>query len=556
VYEARLPPRSRLHGFLTLLGWIVALLLPVAAVVAIVLLASGGSTRSSRIAQESIFQDDDHLLYASTATVTSTLDTLRGLGVDRVRLTILWRDIAPAPNAAAMPAGFQAADPAAYPAGAWAPYDRVVELAGARGIKVAFNVTAPGPAWAMATAAPSARYASHFQPSAADFGAFVTAVGRRYSGDYRPPTGGSGTAGGSAGATPLPRVSFWTIWNEPNQPGWLAPQWQSAGGTPTPVAAQLYRGLADAAYAALRHTGHVRDTILIGELAPEGSESDGAESAMPPMVFLRALYCLNGAYKPLRGGAAIALGCPIAGGRSFVVQHPVLFRASGFAHHPYSFFLAPQVSLPDENFVPLADLGRLERGLDRSLAAWGIHRRLPLYLTEYGYETNPPNPYRGVPLRVQSLYLNQAQYIVSHDPRVRSMAQFLLYDAGPNTSFPKGSIGYWSTFQTGLLFADGQPKLSLNSYRLPIFIPDPSVSPGGTITVWGMLRLAPNRSRQRADIQWRPKVGSYRTLARVTTDSPVGYLTARVALPAAGAIRITWVSPRGTMFRSRSVGVS
>lgn len=562
MYEARLPPRRRLHGFSTLLGWIVALLLPVGAVVAILLLTPGGpaSRQHRQIFQESIFQDDDHLIYASAATVSRTLDTLRSLGVDRVRLTILWRAIAPDPASTAMPPGFRATDPAAYPAAAWAPYDRVVRLATARGIKVAFNLTAPGPVWAMTAPAPSSRYADHFGPSAADFRDFVSAVAQRYSGSYRP------AAAGGAGAAPLPRVSFWTLWNEPNQPGWLAPQWQSFNGTPVPVAALLYRSLADAAFGALLATGHGGDTILIGELAPEGRESSAAESAIPPMVFLRALYCLDSSYRPLRGTAATNLGCPASGtgtgagtgadaGASFRRQHPVLFRATGFADHPYSFFLAPQVSLPDPNFVPLSDLGRLERGLDRALAAWGAHRQLPLYLTEYGYETNPPDPFRGVPLRAQSLYLNQGQYLASLDPRVRSMAQFLLYDTAPDTRYPPGSIRYWSTFQTGLLFADGRSKLALNSYRLPIFIPDPDVAPGRLIKVWGMLRAAANSTRQHAEIQWRPTAGAYRTLATVTTSSPVGYLTDRVKLPGVGAIRIAWTSPQGAVLHSRSVGV-
>ena len=46
-------------------------------------------------APESIFQDDDHLIYADTATVTHVLNLLKGLGVDRIRVTIEWKDIAP-----------------------------------------------------------------------------------------------------------------------------------------------------------------------------------------------------------------------------------------------------------------------------------------------------------------------------------------------------------------------------------------------------------------------------------------------------------------------------
>ncbi len=68
---------------------------------------------------------------------------------------------------------------------------------------------------------------------------------------------------------------------------------------------------------------------------------------------------------------------------------PALFQATGFAHHPYSFFLPPSATMSDPNFAPLSDLGRLEQALDAIFSTYGASRQLPLYLTEYGYETNP-----------------------------------------------------------------------------------------------------------------------------------------------------------------------
>ena len=83
-----------------------------------------------------MFQDDDQLVYTSTAGATSTLDRLKRLGVDSMRVTMLWKAIAPAPTSTAAPAGFDASNPASYPALDWAPYDRLVALARARGIAV------------------------------------------------------------------------------------------------------------------------------------------------------------------------------------------------------------------------------------------------------------------------------------------------------------------------------------------------------------------------------------------------------------------------------------
>jgi hypothetical protein len=541
--------RPRLWLGVRLLGLAAVCAVGAAAAVALLRGPSASHARAGtpRGPLESMFQDDRLLIDSPTATVTRTLDELRGLGVDRLRLTVLWSAIAPNPLSLRPPADFEPSQPAAYPATGWAPYDRVLELARARGIGVDFDLTAPGPRWAMAPGAPVAAQADHYAPSARAFGAFVRAVGRRYSGSYRPP----------GIAAPLPRVGFWSIWNEPNQPGWLAPQWQGGGATSAIASARLYRAYVDVATAALDGTGHGRDTVLIGELAPEGDERPGESAPAPPLPFLRALYCVGPTYAPLRGATAAALGCPTGGPRAtFVAAHPGLFAASGFALHPYSFFLAPARSMSDPDFAPLADLSRLEQGLDRVLATYAVSRRLPLYLTEYGYETNPPNPYRGVAPATQAAYLNEAEYLAWLDPRVRALSQFELRDSAPNGAFRPGTVRYWSTFQTGLEYLDGRAKPALAAYALPIFIPDPRVVPGAAIGVWAMLRAAADGTDQHAQVQWRAPHGAWRTLAVARTHDAGGVLISGVRPPAPGLIRVAWAAPSGRQIVSRSVPVT
>jgi hypothetical protein len=183
-----------------------------------------------------------------------------------------------------------------------------------------------------------------------------------------------------------------------------------------------------------------------------------------------------------------------------------------------------------------------------------VGRRLPLYLTEYGYETNPPNPFRGVNPATQAAYLDQAEYMAWRDPRVRTLSQFLLVDSPPDDAFPRGSVRYWSTFQTGLVYVDTAAKPSFYSYRLPIFIP---ASSSGAATVWGMLRAAPNGTAQRAGVQWRPAAGGgWRTLVVITTRNPGGVVQARVSIPGAGALRLGWTpSPAASPVYSRAVAV-
>ena len=542
------------------------------ALVAVVVLVLAAAALTLRIVLEhsssaaprsvmSLFQDDRLLLYSPGPTVERTLGLLKSLGVDRLRVTVTWAYVAPNSTSRKRPARFVATNPADYRPAAWGPFDRLALLAAQRGIALDFDVTVPGPLWAMADHPPSAHYAANYRASPAAFAQFVTAVGRRYSGHYRfaPVPGGKSIT--------LPRVSFWTIWNEPNQPGWLSPQWRRVAGRRVQDASRLYREYLDGAFSALAATGHrpATDTILIGELAPEGCSLDlpGPCSyprplrPIPPIPFLQALYCVNASYRPLTGASAAALHCPQGGSRSaFVQANPVLFEASGFAHHPYSFFLAPDKPLADPEYVPLANLPRLESALDRVYATYGVRRQLPIYLTEYGYETDPPDPTRGIPPARQAAYLNQAEYLAWKDPRVKALSQFLLVDSAPNTLDAVGSPGYWSTFQTGLEFLSSRPKPALGAYGLPIYLPDPVVSAGGTTLVWGMLRRAPNSSSQQAQIEWRPGGGRFRPVSTVSTNSPDGFFETTVKVPGSGAIRIAWKSSGGQRFYSRAAPVS
>ncbi len=493
-------------------------------------------------AQQSVFQDDQFLLYEPTLTVIRTLAVLKTLGVQQVRVTVKWSTIAPDPLSRRRPGGsFNPIFPSSYPASGWAPYDRVIALAQRFGIAVELNLTAPGPLWAMGGRPPTTRAADHWYPHPSDFLAFVFAVGLRYSGHY----------------LGLPRVALWSIWNEPNQPGWLSPQSLRIRGRVRPIAPRLYRDYVRAGYSALYFSGHPSstDTILIGELAPEGYETSGFYTAITPLPFLRDVYCVNGRYRPLSGASARALGCPRSGSRTrFVRDNPGLFDASGFAHHPYYFFHPPSYSAPDPNFAPIADLDRLERALDRSLRAWGSRRHLPIYLTEYGYQTRPPDPYEVVTPAEQAGYLNQADYIAWRDRRVRSVAQFLLLDSPPDPRFTPQEFGYWDTFQTGLLFANATPKPAYAAYRTPVWIPRPRFRRGSPVFVWGQVRPASSGARVQAAIQWKGGRGAFRTLAIVSTQARDGYLTARVRPPGTGLIRIAWSSARGPV-ASRSVRV-
>ncbi len=544
--------------------------------------------------QQAIFQDDDLLVYNTPAGTVSTLETLAALGIKSIRVSVFWRLIAPDPLSKTRPANFAAADPAAYPDGSWSRYDQVVADAQALGIAVNLDITSPGPLWATGTPDRS-DIAATYKPSAGEFGQFVHAVGTRYSGTYaipgpspppapapapppvQPPNllqlllGINPNGSGSNPAPPppaplppatvLPRVSSWSIWNEPNQAGWLTPQWApDAKGRLVETSPALYRSLVDASYAQLVQTGHAGDTILIGETAPKGVNAQGETRAIKPLRFIRDLYCLDTRYRPLRGTAATRMGCPATAKLSaaFPVAHPGLFKTTGWAHHPYELTFGPSVRLADPDYITIANLGRLGSVLDAAQRAYHRSRTLPYYLTEFGYMTNPPSA-AGVTLTQQAAYLNQAEFIAYSNPRVRDLSQFLLIDAPPIACTRCSDPGSTAaSFETGLEFRSGKQKPSFAAYRLPIFLPSAAVRRGGLLRVWGMVRPALNGAAQSVSVEFRPgPSGAFQRLALVRTLSRPAYLDTRVRLNRSGQVRLSWRDPvRHALFHSRNVAVS
>jgi hypothetical protein len=487
----------------------------------------------------------------------ATLNLMRQLGVDRVKVFVSWQSLAPNASSRARPQ-FDATSPTGYPASAWAVYDTIDRDAQARGIKLFFAVGGPAPLWATQPGAPPGSpgappplNGAQWKPSAADFGQFVRAVGTRYSGTYTP----------SGSSSPLPRISFWSIWNEPNLGSAdLAPQ--AIDNSTVETSPAMYRGLVDAAWSAFQATGHGGDTILIGELAPYGQIGPGGPGNygyMVPLRFVRALYCVGANDQPLQGQAATLRACPAsaAGSKRFAADNPALFRATGFAMHPYppesGGGLPPNVPAPGSNqFVNMATLGRLENQLDAVTHVYGSSKQFPIYITEYGYFTNPPYV-GGSPPAKAAAYLNQAEYIAWLNPRVQSVDQYLLMDP------PSGS---GSNFVTGLEFANGTPKPSYAAYRMPIYLPVTSAAHGHALEVWGCVRPAhyaqiDTGRTQHVMIQLSSGAGApFKTVETLPITDVNGYFDVKVRFASSGTVRLAWAYPHGPVIHSRLVQIS
>jgi hypothetical protein len=203
------------------------------------------------------------------------------------------------------------------------------------------------------------------------------------------------------------------------------------------------------------------------------------------------------------------------------------------------------------------NLPSFERMLTGIFVTYGLHPAggVPLYLTEWGFKTNPPNPFIHTTLAQQAAWINQGEYMMWREPYVKAYTQFLLVDSPPKAGTRKGSALYWSSFQTGLELQNGTTKPSFAAFQVPIWLPN--ARHGRRVTVWGQFRPAVHTTTQYGLIEFQQKGSStWKEIAAVQTNSPEGFIYTHVRIPRAGAVRLDWVSPAGTVYSSRTVPVS
>lgn len=446
-----------------------------------------GAAASTR--QQSLFQDDTSLIYSGDQRRDQTLDELKALGVDVIRTNLLWSQVAADPNSRKRPPG----DPYATPG--WARWDALVAGARARGIALQITLTGPLPLWASQCRV-TARVRRTCRPYTSDYGRFVTAAAKRY-----------------------PSIHRWSIWNEPNQSGWLYPAYE---------APWRYRRLADEGIKRLRANGHAHDQILLGETAPLGRRTGSrSKRSLAPATFIRELLCLDRRGHRLRGRAARRMKCP--GGKM------KRLLATGWAHHPYTRGGGknPRGRVGRDD-ITLPKINLLARWLNRGAHQRRIRGRLPIYLTEYGFQTNPPDRLAGVRPSTAAVWLNMSSWMAYNLPRVKSVAQYELFD-----ELNSGA------FQTGLRYHNGRAKPLLAAYRLPIWV----VRRHGRTMIWGQVRGG--GTKDRVQLRYQPRRhGKWRRWKTVRPNSH-GFLRVRTRR---GAYRwkLYWRDPTGHLRASRS----
>ena len=209
-----------------------------------------------------------------------------------------------------------------------------------------------------------------------DFQNFARAIASRYSGRFMG----------------YPFVRFWAIWNEPNLQQFLSPQFNASGKS---VAPANYAKLAAAGYAGVK-AGNPQAKVAIGETSARGSDKPNG---------------LRPTHSPGRFAELLAKANP-------------RLKFDAWGEHPYPFI----PSLPPTAKVkwPNISLGSLPQ-LEDSLKTLFKRKSVPIWVTEYGHQTKPPDSL-GVSFATQAKFIQQAMSMVAGYPFVDMFIWFVFQD--------------------------------------------------------------------------------------------------------------------------------
>jgi hypothetical protein len=338
---------------------------------------------------------DEAALYDDPAYVFPLMEQAR---TQVLRVNLYWGG--PVGVATARPASATDPDDPAYD---WELYDRTVNYAAEHRIRLLFSIYGT-PGWANGGAGvnvPPKRLS--------DLRNFAYAAAKRYGGTF---PGADGRA--------LPPVRFWLAWNEPNYPLGLKRQYRRVGSGYVIQSAIDYAKICTAIYNGVHATLVRSERVACGATGPRGNNQPrSSRPTVAPLTFMRALKA--------------------AGLRTF----------DAYAHHPYYGLRSETpTTRPSSTAVTIANIGTLVSEVTR---LWGPRR---IWITEYGYQTNPPDRAFGVSYAKQAAYMRQAFDIARRNPRIDMMLWFLLRDE------PK--LGGW---QSGLMTRTGKKKPSFNVFR-------------------------------------------------------------------------------------------
>jgi hypothetical protein len=361
----------------------------------------------------------------------------RATGAKLVQLEVDWVSVEPnAPTRADNPTS------PAGPQFNFAYLDQRVKQFVGSGLQPVFLVT-DAPRWAEGKGGTSAEYATGgYKPNTTALGDLAEAMARRYSGSYPAPAGPG---------KKLPRVRYYQAWAEANMNVHLSPQWTRSNGALHNTGPGIYRSMVNAFYAGI-HAGDRTDSVIASGLESYGDAPDVGLKRTPPVTFLEGLLCLD--------SKLTRLSCPA----------PAHFDV--LASDPYDVG-GPTVQASSSTDASAPDLGKLTRIVRAAVKTHSVlpSRPKPLWVTEFSYESNPPNR-RGVSLATQARWLEQSFYVFAHEG-VSAVLWYLVRDQ-PSP--------YTVNYASGVYFRNGKPKPSYTAYRFPLVV----MPAGQRAQIWGV----------------------------------------------------------------------
>lgn len=418
---------------------------------------------------------DDRVYQVPEKDAESRVQTMARMGATIIRVDTRWDLIA-----TKRPKNPKDQNDPAYD---WAAYDTIVDAAAKRGVRVLMTVWGT-PDWAADTKVPKTpRFADYTrQPlKAGDYGNFAYALASRYA-----PRG----------------VRDWEIWNEPNIPLFLRPQYRKQGRTWVNVSTGTYSALAKSFYANVKQVDE--GSRIAGVVtAPAG---DQCPSACPksPNARTSPSNFLKGINQPGR--------------------RPPMNVVS---HHPYPITTPRNTNFPGSSYIDLYNINRFQQEVDRTYL-----RGKKLWLTEFGFSTVKVSEYSMfVSEAEQAQYLQDAYRRVRPNTRIKMFVWYFLQDN--------------ANWGSGLLRQDGKAKPAAEVFSLPMSpLSAAPVARGASATLVGQVRTV----RQPTEVSVQSRSGdSWATVAVVTTARD-GSFALKVKPTASTLYRATWTGdvPSGT----------
>jgi hypothetical protein len=404
------------------------------------------------------------------ATGITNIDTRAQLGFERaratgahfVRIPLYWGGTAPE----ARPSNWGPENPD-DPHYEWGESDDDVVRAVNAGLTPVLQVDG-APEWAQRCRTPAVVVPAICDPDPGALRAFAVAAARRYSGQV-------------AG---LPRVHYWQALNEPNLSLFFFPQFDTSGAALSP---HLYRNLINGFYAGIKAVD-TTNLVLAAGLGPIAVP----KWTIGPMDFTRRLLCMQGRRKPR----------PAAGDCGSGVHFDI------FAIQPYT--TGGPTHEGKVNDVQIGDLGKLQallQAADRAGRINGQFKRTPLWITEFSWDTRPPDP-GGLPMKTATRWTAEAL----HRAWAAGVDHFFWFSLRDDA--PSHHRAFSDSLESGLYFRGAsleadQPKPVMFAFRFP-FVAYPGKE---GLSFWGR---TPNSKSGRVKIQIRK--GRWRTVRVVRAD--------------------------------------